>query len=162
MGFVILFLAILSGTAKVILQSRLTRTVLSNITDVALYNAIVSFGIGVIFFIQNGLTCSKMTVLFFALAYSIFNSLYELLYTIALKCGPVSITAMLSNFSLVFTVLFGVLYFHETLSFINIIGFIFFSIALIFSADLKNTLREKISMKWFFATIGTALGKRKT
>lgn len=155
-AFTVLIAAAVLGAAKVLLQSRVTRTLLSNSTDFVLYNAIVFLEVGTVYVLINGLSIPNGRVMLYALLYSVFNSVFQIMYSTAVKNGPVSISALLSYFSVVFTALFGFVHFHEALTALKLIGFVFFAASLILSADLKNAFKQKMSMKWLLSALGAA------
>jgi drug/metabolite transporter (DMT)-like permease len=118
---------------------------------------VVFFTIGGVYLLINGTNLPTTTTLIFALVYSVFSALFQLLYTASLKCGPVSLTVMISNFSIGITTLFGILYYKETLTTVNILGFVAITASLLLSADLKSSTKEKISGKWLAMTIVTMI-----
>lgn len=99
----------------------------------------------------------------------VYGSLYGLLSCIsmyagykALSIGPMALTSLIVSFSIVIPLLSGVIYFDEHLNTLNVIGFIFLIIALVF-VNLKKTQMpngNKGSLKWtlFVATTFLANG----
>lgn len=157
MGYLILGALLCLAALKVTIQSSITRRFLRNTTDVVFYNMMVFFTIGGFYLIVNGATLPGIGTLILSLIYAVFSALFQILYTTALKCGPVSLTVMISNFSIGITTLFGILYYKETLSPINLLGFVTITASLLLSADLKTAKTQKISGKWLAISLITLL-----
>ena len=157
MRYLLLAALLCLASLKVTIQSSLTRRLLRSTSDVVFYNMVVFFTIGGVYLLINGTNLPTTTTLIFALVYSVFSALFQLLYTASLKCGPVSLTVMISNFSIGITTLFGILYYKETLTTVNILGFVAITTSLLLSADLKSSTKEKISGKWLAMTIVTMI-----
>ena len=66
----------------------------------------------------------------------------------ALACGPMSLTALISSFSTILPLLFGVAFLKETLSILGIIGLVVLAVSLILVNKVKKG--EKINGKWLF------------
>lgn len=66
----------------------------------------------------------------------------------ALACGPMSLTVLISSFSTILPLLFGVTFLKETLSILGIIGLIVLAISLILVNKVNKG--EKINKKWLF------------
>lgn len=155
MNFLLMAGLLCLASLKVTVQTTLTRVSIRNTTDVVLYNMMVFFTIGGVYLLINGATLPSASTLVLSLLYGLFSALFQLLYTACLKAGPVSLTVMISNFSIGITTLFGIFYYHETLTPVNLLGFAAITGSLILSADLKHTLRQKFSKKWLLMSLTT-------
>lgn len=155
MRYLLLAALLCLASLKVTIQSSLSRRFLQNTTDVVVYNMAVFFTIGGVYLIINGATLPSAGTLIISLIYGLLSVLFQMLYTAALKCGPVSLTVMISNFSIGITTLFGILYYHETLTTVNILGFVAITASLILSADLKSASKQKFSGKWLLMSLST-------
>lgn len=153
----VFLIALVFGTSKVMLQGKLTRTILNNSTDFALYNTLVFFGIGLVFFVRNGFYGLSGGIALYVIGYAVFNALFQFSYTTAMKNGPVAISALMINLSAGITVVFGIFRYGDIPSRSNLFGFVFLVISLVLSADLRRSLKEKMSTKWLAFSLLAAL-----
>jgi len=155
--FLILIPPLIFGTSKVLIQGKLTRTILNNSTDFTLYNSIVFFFIGLIFFVQNGVSGLERAIVPYIVGYAFFNSVFQYAYTTAMKNGPIAISALMVNLSSGLVVVFGIFRYGDIPSTLNLFGFVFLVASLLMSADFKSAFKEKMSARWLIASLSSAL-----
>lgn len=113
--------------------------------------------IGTILFLVLGLTGGfslHVKTIFFGLIYGI--SLCVSMHTgfKALSMGPMALTSMIASFSLIIPFLFGIILWHESLTFVKCIGMILLLLA-IFLINMKK--ETGFSAKWLFYALSTLL-----
>ena len=75
----------------------------------------------------------------------------------AMRLGPVSYTMMFSSFSTVITALSGVLFFHESITGLKIIGILLMLVSFVFAVERKSD-QKKGSLTWLLLCIVVFLG----
>lgn len=83
---------------------------------------------------------------------------FQFTYSIALVTGPVSLTVLINNFSVLITTLFSVLYYKETFGVFQIVGIVFLVASMLFTnlgkkSDGKGG--QKGSGMWLFLSLFT-------
>lgn len=91
----------------------------------------------------------------FALSY--FFAVFGL--TMAIKTGPLSITALIESYSMIVASIYGIIFLHEPITWFMIIGFILLIISLTLvnyeKKDQKEEDKKGINLKWIiFVSIG--------
>lgn len=79
---------------------------------------------------------------------------FQFTYSIALVTGPVSLTVLINNFSVLITTLFSVLYYKETFGVFQIVGIVFLVASMLFT-NLKKKEEQKGSGMWLFLCLLT-------
>lgn len=141
------------AVAKVLLQGMISRTYLKNTTDSAIYNMIVFGGMSVIYFIVSGFRLPSLHILPYGILYGLMLAGFQICYTLALKRGPVSHTALIVTFSLAFAVTFGIIYCGEKLAILHITGLVCIFLSLILTIDFKQTKQHKFNIVWFLLSL---------
>lgn len=147
--YLIIVPVILLACGKVLLQGMISRNYLKNMTDVALYNAIVFGGMSVIYLVFNGLRLPQPGIIFYGVIYGLLNTFFQIFYTMAMQRGPVALTTLITTFSTVFTVSFGMLYCNETLNPLNMFGLVCMFLSLLLTIDFKQAKEHRFSIVWF-------------
>lgn len=148
---------ILLACGKVLLQGMISRNYLKNTTDVALYNAIVFGGMSVIYLLLNGLNVPQPGIIIYGIIFGLMNSLFQIFYTMAMQRGPVSLTSLITTFSTLFTVAFGMLYYNESLNMLNMIGLLCMFLSLFLTIDFKHAKEHNFSFVWFLLCLGSMI-----
>ena len=150
--FIIILLCILA-TAKVTLQSRFGKKILSTKWDGIIFNAVVFFTATILF--CSDIPDASIETWIFASAFALFTVIFQLTYTNALSLGNVSLTVMVVNLSMIFPVLTSVIIYHEHLTPARIIGILLTIASFILCVDAKADVT--LSRSWFFLTLAAAL-----
>ena len=91
----------------------------------------------------------------------IFGAIYCVSYLmtfIALACGPFALSMLIISYSLVFPIVYGIVWLKESVTPFTCVGFALLAISLFLVLDTKNDGEYKISLKWGI-TIGiTSVG----
>lgn len=125
----------------------------NNIFSYQFYNCIVSVSSAVCLLIfSNNLKISLFTFTT-AFIFGIITLLQQIFNLYALENGPFSYTSVIISLSTLIPALSGALFWHETISFVQIIGIGFMVICFILSVDNKNK-DKKTGKKWLLYSIG--------
>jgi len=151
--YLILLPMIMLAVAKVLLQRMISRTYLKNTTDSIIYNMIIFGGMTVIYFFFGGFRLPTLHILPYGILYGLMISGFQVCYTMALKCGPVSHTALIVAFSLAFAVTFGIVYCGETLTMLHVAGLVCIFLSLVLTIDFKQTKQHQFNIRWFLLSL---------
>lgn len=106
---------------------------------------------------KNGFTFP--TAMFpYAVAFGLIYCISYFLTFVALACGPFTLSMLIISYSLVFPILFGIIFLHEPVSVFTCIGLVLLMISLFFVRENKGEKEKKISVKWLIAIIIVTLG----
>lgn len=152
--YLILIPIISLAVAKVLLQGMISRTYLKNPTDSALYNAIVFGGMSVLYFVFTGFRLPSLHILPYGTLYGAFLAGFQILYTIALQRGPISLTTLIITFTILFSVSFGILYCGETLTILHVIGLVCVFLSLLMTIDFNQVKQHKFDIVWLLTSLG--------
>lgn len=148
--YLLLFVVILGGNIQTIFKKQFyiknpdtKENFLYQYTFFTLLSACVFLGIIYIF---NFIFC--LETLMYASIFAITFCLSMLGAYKALASGPMSLTVLISSFSTILPLLFGVFFLKEKLTILGIIGLIILAISLILVNKVKKG--EKINGKWLF------------
>lgn len=97
-------------------------------------------------------------MLVYSVAYGLIYCISYFLTFVALVCGPFTLSMLIISYSLVFPILFGIIFLHESVSVFTGIGFILLMISLFFVRGNKDEKENKFSVKWLIAIIIVMLG----
>lgn len=94
----------------------------------------------------------------YAIAFGLIYCISYFLTFVALACGSFTLSMLIISYSLVFPILFGVIFLHESVSVFTCIGFILLMISLFFVRENKDEKEKKFSVKWLISIIIVMLG----
>lgn len=119
--------------------------------DILLFNSLLSGIWIVILLVLNHGKSVPLTAMLWGLLYGILIAAFLLCKMQALSTGPISITSFMGCSSLLISTAFGVLYFKEAVSVIQIAGVIIliFSLLLTLVDFGENSSNRKASKKWY-------------
>lgn len=93
-----------------------------------------------------------------ALAYGLIYCISYFLTFVTLACGSFTLSMLIISYSLVFPILYGVIFLHEQVSVFTCTGFILLMISLFFVRGNINGNEKKFSVKWLISVIIVTLG----
>ncbi len=149
--FIIVVLVALACT-KVTLQGRVSRRFVRNSADTLLFNAQIFTVIAVMMVLLFDVQLPDATCLVFAVACAVPTTLFQTLYTVAMRIGPVSLTVLITSFSVLFTTAASVIFFDEDLYIAQIFGIMFLVASMVLSRDKKSG-EKKGDGKWLTLTL---------
>lgn len=94
----------------------------------------------------------------YAIVYGFIYCISYFLTFVALACGSFTLTMLIISYSLVFPILYGIIFLHESVSAFGYIGFILLMLSLFFVREDKDKKEKKFSVKWLVAVIIAMLG----
>ena len=156
MNWLLLFAAVLLGSAKVIL-SRLIKKQTKSAVLTLLFNDIF-FLIACIIVTLVGISSMRLvgSVPFgLAAAYAASTVVAQILIMVALENGPVSLSSLFSSCGFILPSLWGWIRFHESVSVLHIIGLLVVLSAFVLATDFRKT--KKFNWKWFLAATGSMI-----
>ena len=149
MYFVFIVMPLLS-VIKVTMQGKYSQKHIKTFSDVLLYNTIVflfsAFILAAIFLRQ----LPPLEVWIYALISATGAFLSQTFYTLAFKNGPITPTAIINSFNIIFTLFAGLIYFNEQWTIFTIVGFAFMSVAFCLIPGKNND--KKANLKWLILT----------
>ena len=166
MNILIILTLCLLAAAKVLTQSRFAKKNTNGFADSAMFNAMVFATMGLLALSFSNVSEINSDIIIGAAFFGFFNVSFQMLYQIALSCGPTSITALIATLASIVPLITSAVIYREPLSAVNIIGVILIIITLVINADVKKDIAAKnakpASRKWFLfimlAFCGNSLG----
>ena len=156
MNWLLLFAAVLLGSAKVIL-SRIIKKQTKSAVLTLLFNSIF-FLIACIIVTLVGISSMRLagSVPFgLAVAYAASTVTSQILIMVALENGSVSLSSLFSSCGFILPSLWGWIQFHESVSVLHIIGLLVVLSAFVLATDFRKT--KKFNWKWFLAATGSMI-----
>lgn len=123
------------------------------------FTGILSLFALVFFFVsdKNGLYFPT-DMLPYAISFGFIFCISYFLTFVALACGSFTLSMLIISYSLVFPILFGIIFLHEPISVFTCTGLILLMISLYFVRENKDEKEKKFSVKWLVAIIIVTLG----
>lgn len=153
MNMLIILVLCLLASAKVLTQSRFAKKNTSGFADSAMFNAIVFATMGLVGLSLADISDINLPLVMGAAAFGILNVLFQIMYQIALSCGPTSITALIASLASIVPLVTSAVFYREPLSAAKFVGVILIIITLVMNADIKKDITDKsakrTSKKWF-------------
>ncbi len=143
------------AAAKVTLQSRFAKGHLRSTADAAVYNGLVFAAAAVVATLLSLGSLHAMTwqVMLFGAVSGVLNSTFQMTYTTALSRGPVSLTVLINNFSMLVPTLVSAVLYQETLHRWQWLGMVLICLSLLMSATPKGDAAA--GKGWFMLTVAT-------
>ena len=145
MQILLIFFLCALATSKVTVQSLFGKRNVKTATDALFFNGLVFAFSAVIFLPGIGDLTPRTT--FFGAIFGLLSVLFQLTYLKALSTGAVSLTGMIVNLSMVFSIGVSVIVYHEPLTPFRIAGILLTIVSFLVCTDFKP--KEKLSSKWF-------------
>lgn len=152
MSYVYLSLSVILIASSSIIGGTYTRKNTGRKSFSALYNLLFTFsaliGWGVISLFSFTFNA---TIIWYSLLFGIFYVITNVSFLIALKNGPVSLTSLFLQLSLIGVTIWGFIFWGDDITLIIIIGLILAVISIFFILYQKN--ERKINSKWLLACL---------
>ncbi|MBR5153068.1 MAG: EamA family transporter [Clostridia bacterium] len=151
MKYLVIVVLCMMSTGKMCLQSGFGKERVNNTADTLVFNGLLCFFSAL--FVSNRLIgCSSM-VWVYATFGAISTVLFQMFYMKALTCGNVSLTVLITNFSMVINVLFSYLCYKEPLSWIRLMGIVLTLIAFVLCTEFKSG--KTAEKGWLFFAVAS-------
>jgi len=137
---------------KVTIQGRCCRKYIRNTQDSVLYNMMFFASVALAISIVLPLAVPDFTTLWMSGLYSTTNASFQVLYTVALASGPVSLTVLIVNFSVLFPTTLSILFLGDRFFFTQMIGIVCLVVSMILSCN-RTEGEQKANKKWLIVTI---------
>jgi len=148
MLYFILLVSILLETTKNIFSNHFSKTKLNTLADAIFFNMICSIG-SVIFCALMPMKTGISTYSFFmSIIYAAVTTAALVFSLLAMNSGPMSYSVLFSYLGMVISTIFGVIYYKQSISVIQVVGFLLM-IATFYIATGKKS-EGRLSVKWFF------------
>lgn len=106
---------------------------------------------------RNGFTFPKQ-MFPYAIAYGVIYCISYFLTFVALACGSFTMSMLIISYSLVFPIVYGILWLHEPITPFTCIGFGLLLISLFLVRGEKTDDEKRFSVKWLIAIVVTTVG----
>ena len=147
--FLFMLLLTCFANGKVTLQSKVCKKYIHGTRDSVLFNALFFASVLVFLLIIFHPTVYTVYTLIFGAMVGASSVIFQCCYSIALSCGPVSLTVMIAGFSILISTLSSIIMFKESVSVCQIIGIFFLVLSLILTTfEKKHPGQKSISLKW--------------
>lgn len=94
----------------------------------------------------------------YAVAFGLIYCISYLLTFVALICGSFTMSNLIISYSLLFPIIYGIIWLHDPISAFTCIGFVLLLISLFLVRGEKNNEENKFSLKWLISIIITTVG----
>ena len=149
MKYILVFLLGMLASAKMSFQSAFGKKSVKNSIDALSFNIFV-FIASAILFMPRVFNCSPAVWMFGAVG-AVFTVMFQLTYTKALTVGNVSLTVLITNFSMVINVIVSCLIFGESISFVRFISIVITVISFMICSGVRDG--DMGDKKWLMYTI---------
>ena len=142
----------LFSTIKVYIQGKLARDRVKSTSDLFLLNGLIFASLVVIMTPLFYRQIPPVEIILLCMLRAAISMLFQVFYSLAFKTGPVSLTAIIVGFHIIFPMMAGIIAFNEELTLISIIGIIliFFAICTI---PARKGSDSKANLKWLVITL---------
>lgn len=149
------------ATAKVTLQGAASRRYIRGLSDSILFNAQLFFVIAVILFFLFSKELPSWEGLLLACSAALCTLMFQVFYALALQNGPVSLSVLIVNFSVLLTSAFSIIVYREHVYLSQVVGVLLLVISMLLSVK-KDENAKGVTVKWlillFLSLIGTGGG----
>ena len=140
MKYLLVLLTSSLSTAKVTFQSQLAKKESRSVADNIFFNTLIFFAASLLFLPY--LFSASLKIWAYAAVYAFCNVLFQIVYSVALSRGNVSVAVMFANFGMLVPVAFSVALFGDTPSVFRIVGICLIMVALVFTLK-KGGISQK-------------------
>ena len=153
LSFGLIFLLCIVASSKVTIQGTAAKKIVHTQADALLFNGLIFVFAAVLFLprlISSGI--SSATVLC-GIIMGTLSVLFQWSYVQAMSTGPVSMTVLINNFSMLMPVLTSVLLYSEKFGVFRILGLVLMLVS--FAIDVRVDKNSPPNKRWFLMTILT-------
>ena len=147
-AFLWVCLLVVLASAKVTLQGRFSRSYFQNAQDPVFFNGILFFAIAGLFVLFFPLCLPSPLLMAAAASVAVFTLTFQITYASAMAAGPVSLTVLITNFSLAIPTLTGIVFYRESVYLTQLFGIAFLVLSMLLCRKSDKGMDRKISFKW--------------
>ena len=146
------------AAGKVTLQSKVCKKYIHGTRDSVFFNAMFFLSVLVFLVIIFHPTVYTVETLIFGALVGASTVMFQCCYSMALTCGPVSLTVMIGGFSIFISTVASVIMFDEPVSVCQIVGIILLIASLILTTyEKKHPGQKSVTLKWLVLSLLTLL-----
>ncbi len=146
--FLLILLMVLLGSTKATLQSAMGKRYIRSVQDSVLFNFLFFLAISLWVLLLFGIGEITLPLVLWSGSQAIFTALYQLLYSLALSVGPVSLTVVITNCATFISTFACVMLLDEQLYLPQLIAIAFLAASMVLSMK-KSANDKQVSGKWF-------------
>lgn len=163
-ALILLALCTMAAT-KVTIQGAFAKKIVHNVHDALLYNGMIFLASAIIFLpgflgsvpalLSGEYTGNFGMTALFAVMMGVLSVLFQVIYVFALSSGPVSLTVLLNNFSMLIPIILSAVVFSEPFGILRIVatGLVILSFVL----NVKKEGDTKVNTRWLLFVLITFL-----
>lgn len=155
--FFMICVMVIFAVTKVTLQGAFSRLYIRGTADSVLFNAQLFAVIAIVLALVFRPEIPAWQGLLLALCAAIGTFLFQTSYALALQCGPVSLSVLITNFSVLIVTVFSVIVYREDLYLSHLIGVVLLVIAMLLGAK-KEENAKSVNTKWLILLLLSLLG----
>lgn len=153
MLYFLLFISVLIDTLKNIYYNYFGKNELDRPKDALLFNTVSCVG-SVLFFVVSGAEWKISAYSFWmALVFAAVTAGAQYLALLSMSLGSMSYSVLFTYLSMLIPVVFGVLYYRQTVNLLQVIGLILMLVTFWMSVNMKKD--SAVTLKWLFAAFGS-------
>ncbi len=130
----------------------------SGLSQMLLFNGIGGIVSALVFFIWGGFGDISLFTFFLGIVFGLITTVQVVSTLLALQTGPMSFTTIIVSFSSLITAFSGVLFWHETLRWLQIVGIALMVCSFFFAIEKKED-EKKASGKWLTLCLVALVGR---
>ena len=150
--FIMLLVITSLACVKATTQSRVCRGHIRNSQDSVLYNAMFFCAVAVALSLFFPLAVPNTPIICLAFLHGVLNAAFQVLYSISLSIGPVSLTVLIINFSVLLPTCTSIFVFGESLYFTQLIGVCLLITSMLLSVN-RSEGEQKTEKKWLILSV---------
>ena len=155
-NYLLLFTSVFLDTFKNIYYNYFGKNMMQGNRDTMFFNAVCCVG-AVIYFICRGADFNISSYsMIMAVIFGVVTVGAQYFGLLSMGLGPMSYSVLFTYLSMLIPVVFGIVYYGNTPSWLQIIGIVLMLVTFVLSCELKG--ETKVSIKWLLAAFGSFLG----
>ncbi len=156
MHYFLLFVSVSLDTLKNTYYNYFGKGVMKGHRDTLLFNAISCIGAVIYFLLRGGSLAVSGYSIIMALIFGAVTVAAQYFALLAMGLGSMSYSVLFTYLSMLIPTLFGVFYYGQAVSILQIIGLILMVVSFFFSCDLRD--KANLNLKWLAAALGSFVG----
>ncbi len=155
-NYLLLFTSVFLDTFKNIYYNYFGKNVMKGQRDTLLFNAVSCIG-AVVYFICRGADFSISTYsMVMAVIFGAVTVGAQYFGLLSMGLGPMSYSVLFTYLSMLIPVVFGIVYYNNVPSILQIVGIVLMLVTFVLSCELKGN--TKVSVKWLLSAFASFLG----
>lgn len=156
MHYLLLFVSVSLDTLKNTYYNYFGKSVMKGHRDTLLFNAVSCVGAVVYFLIRGGNLQISTYSMVMALIFGAVTVAAQYFALLAMGLGSMSYSVLFTYLSMLIPTLFGVFYYSQAVTTLQIIGLILMIVSFFLSCDLRD--KKNMNLKWLLAALGSFVG----